>query len=218
MLQNTQRAPRTVLAFVVICALQALVVWLAPADVLARYPVLNDFVEAVRSIAPAVGNYDKCNDAPEIMRLLMATMIALIPLQVWIFWRWLHASKHDNYRHFIVSPDTPESPTSSLDFIRDANPDLDVPDKTVRYSLTRKLIFFFLLALVTVGFVWVFFKEAGQTVMNQTTAISHGCRSTPIEAWLGLSPFYWLGSFLIAILAVTTRDFVNNLIIRRRGP
>ncbi|MGH8619708.1 MAG: hypothetical protein ACREUW_18625 [Burkholderiales bacterium] len=216
--QNTRQAPRTLLAFVAISALQALVAWLAPVDVLARYPALNDFVELVRSIAPAVGNYDNCNAAPEIMRLLMTMMITLIPLQVWVFWRWLHASKHDNYRHFVVSPSTEESPASSLDFIRDANPNPATPRKTVMYSFVRKLIFYLLLALILAGAFSILLKYSNLTTVRRSTFLSYGCRTDPVFAWFGLSPFYWLLSFLIAVFAATTRDFAAKLISWRAKP
>jgi hypothetical protein len=120
-----------------ILAFQYAVMLAAPRDVLTRFPLVWDFVRAMKwvcdlMIFPAAARKNntitylgQAARHPELAQLFASLMIAMLPLYIYCCYRWLNFDKKRNYRHLVPSPYNREVIESNTDFIKDGLSDED---------------------------------------------------------------------------------------------
>jgi hypothetical protein len=120
-----------------IIAFQYFVMLVAPRDVQTRFPLVGDFVRAMKwvcdlMIFPAAARENntitylgRVARHPELAQLLASLMIAMLPLYLYCCYRWLGFDRKRNYRHFVISPYNREVIKGNTAFIKDALSDED---------------------------------------------------------------------------------------------
>jgi len=195
--------------------------WLSdsiPPHILASYPPLKMFVDAVATIAPVVYNFDRIARYPEALSLFFAITTFLIIPKTAFFYIWLNSSRLSMYRHFVISPLTSTSPKNPGEFITEPLSQGKTPEEKPR-SLVSRVGWSLLIVIVGASLVFTNLVSGWEIPKRPIEAIPQGLVDVAkggLSLW-----FYWslkwatFTALLLAIVASIARDylaFFRNLI------
>ncbi|MDR2189191.1 MAG: hypothetical protein LBE62_14295 [Azonexus sp.] len=85
-------------------------------DWVSKATVLVSLADALKSIFPVIGNFDRIADYPEGLRVFLAITILLMPVKMLFLYKCFIA-KESFYKNFIISPFSRDKGVKTSDFV-----------------------------------------------------------------------------------------------------
>ncbi len=207
-------------------AVELILAYVIPQDILSRLVVLGELVNFLQYIAPVLGKITtKTAEHPEVVRCYIFITLSIMPIKVWIFFSWLNSDRTGIYRYLVISPLTDQKPAEGDNFIMDPlRQERKQAAKNIPRSLFSRFVWSTLILLFTFGLMWLIleFYSAPDAPFSEGGGEFRALVSEGFSMWSEWSlKIVTFTSFFLAVSFCIFRDYVicfkrtYNKIIRK---
>jgi hypothetical protein len=224
---------------------QYVVMLIAPQNVLTRFSLIRYFVKMMEwccGLLPWIAQKNntitylgRVARYPELAQLLASMMIAMLPLYIYVCYRWLGFDRERNYRHLVISPYNREKIKGNTGFIMDGLSDEDQKKLGIstqaqpgaKRSLVSVFIFSVLLfilplgaSLVVFGFGQSEYSDVGKgALLWMKQALLYGGEGVVGTLWavFGIQAVAIIGAMVTAAFFCCWRDWFLFIYEKLKG-